>query len=169
MKKKENVFRVFALIPFVALTFLLLGVLSFILSLLWAEEGTNSITTNVLLTLLLIIFPLLVFLYFALTMWPIIEIDEQGVKKILLRVKIKQYNWSEIRDITIKKSNLSIATWIYFSKTDLKNVSFSRAQIKRDNIKLMLGNLRIIEAVKRYAPEVLKKNVEEYESLIEKK
>ena len=119
--------------------------------------------------LFLIIFPLLVFLYFAITMWPIIEIDEQGVKKTLLRVKIKQYNWSEIRDITIKKSNLSIATWIYFSKTDLKNISFSRAQIKRDNIKLMLGNLRIIEAVKRYAPDVLKKNVKEYESLIEKK
>ena len=159
MKKRENRFRVFTIAPFVMLFSLLIGALAYILTLMWAEKSSSTIVTQVISILFLIVLPFLSFCLFAIIYWPVVEINEQGVKKTFFGKEIKQYRWSEIKDISIKTSSMDVAKWIYFSKSDLTYATFSKAQMKRDSIKLMLGNSRIIEVIKRYAPKELIENI----------
>lgn len=98
IKIQTKKFRVFTPLPIFTLVLLLLGIGGFSLVFLDFVTYNNSFTFYLLL-IFLVIFPLILFIWSFITMWPYLSFDEKGITKTLIGKKLKYIEWKEIVEI----------------------------------------------------------------------
>lgn len=149
IKIQTKKYRVFTALPIFAIVLLLLGIGGFSLFFLDFELYNNSSTFYTLL-FFLVIFPLVLFIWSFITMWPCLSFDEKGITKTLLGKKLKYIEWKEI--VEIKRFRQGFAIWLFISKVPLKNYSISRCRLRRDNV-FIVETEEIINIIQKHTSD----------------
>ena len=152
MNYPQKKYRIFTFLPIFSLVLLILGIGGFSLFLLDLSENNKPYVFLILL-LFLVLFPLVLFLWSFITMWPQLTFDEKGITKTLLGVKLKHINWQDIVDI--KKFNNGLVKWIFLSKSTLHSNSITICRLRRDNV-YIVENEEIVNIIKKNLPDTTK-------------
>ncbi|MCL2522419.1 MAG: hypothetical protein FWE36_06130 [Erysipelotrichales bacterium] len=118
----------------------------FFLFILPAWEGEVDSGLIILLFMLVILPWLLTFIAIKL-FWPIVEIDEKGVKRSLFGVFFKRnISWEEMYEIRVI-GMFQGGAWLFFSKKSLAGMSHGKARRQKEQIQIvftaqLLGTIR---------------------------
>jgi hypothetical protein len=109
----------------------------------------GSTITDIIGIIMFGLLPWGLFLRMALTYWPIIEIDDEGVKKSFLRIFFKRnIKWKDLYEIRL----LRVPTgggWIFFSTKSLLNMSIGKARIQKEVIQVAYS-IDLHKAIRKY-------------------
>lgn len=151
IKIQTKKYRVFAALPIFTLVLLLLGIGGF--SLVFLDFATyNNSSTFYTLLIFLVIFPLILFIWSFITMWPCLSFDEKGITKTLLGKKLKYIEWKEI--VEIKRFRQGFVKWLFISKVSLENYSIFRCRLRRDNV-YIVETEEIINIIQKHTLDYL--------------
>lgn len=114
-----------------------------------------DIITFPIIILFLIVFPVVLFLWALFTMANTIRIDEKGVARYRFGKKIKEFSWSEIKNIDCTSENL-FTGWCYISNENKKYdySSVTKMRLDKTVIYFHLSN-KAINALKTYHKSAL--------------
>lgn len=152
----KNNFFVFIEIVFVLLFLLLCGIGSFIFAIFYGLLDEN-IFLIIFLTFMLVVLPVVLFIFCICVCAAKIFIDETGITKRLFGVKLKYYKWDEIDHIKYY-GNPAYVTSISLYKKRGENKMFS-CFYKYERIFFSCSNKKL-SILKRYAPESIKQKLE---------
>lgn len=97
---------------------------------------------------MLFIFPLALLIGIIYMMWPIITVDDSGIKKYLFGKLRRHILWEEVKSIKLLGN---YKQWLFVSKSELTTRSLTIARMKKDNIYLYIKK-DMIEDFKKYVP-----------------
>lgn len=147
----KHKFRVLSYIPIFSFALLIIGAISFILSLSITDSNESRLVVFAAF-FGIVVCPFSLFIWSFITMWPCVEFNDEGIEKTLLGFKQRFIKWDDIYEI--RRISTGINEWLFFSKVELKGKSISYCRGRRDNI--FISSTKEIEAtIKKYAPSRL--------------
>ena len=121
----KNTFRVFSDEVKILLIFLTISVSGYI----WVYTSPtvynrDNVLIFLLLTIMLVVLPIILFIWSFYTKWPKIVLTNIGINKILLGKEQISINWNNIKDI--KKIRSTWAIWIFISTSKMESNSMRK-------------------------------------------
>ena len=152
MKKNSRFFVCSFITPF--LIFLLLSGVSLFI---WyaIDAFADSVFLSIIITVMLLILPIGLFIWNILFMMPQLEINEKGITKFLFGIKLKSYQWKEIK-FAYSKGDFN--QWIFLSVKDMTKCSLSRNRIAGCNMYFFKTDKKM-QILEQYLPENLKEQL----------
>ena len=147
MEIKKRKFFVF--LPVVVMLFVLFILFFGFAIFFWINEET--VLGKWIIVIVFVGVPLILFLWSVITFAPAIHFTDDGIRKSLLGIRLKKYDWKEIQDIKIISTGLG-TQWLFFSKVNLKNHALSYCRMHSKTIHLVVDDKKM-ELIKKFIPK----------------
>ena len=147
MEIKNRKFFVF--LPVVVMLFVLFILFFGFAIFFWINEET--VLGKWIIVIVFVGVPLILFLWSVITFAPAIYFTDDGIRKSLLGIRLKKYDWKEIQDIKIISTGLG-TQWLFFSKVNLKNHGLSYCRMHSKTIYLVVDDKKM-ELIKKFIPK----------------
>ena len=147
MELKNKKFFVF--LPVVLMLFVLFILFFGFAIFFWVNEET--VAGKWTIGIVFVGLPLILFLWSAIRFAPVIHFTDDGIRKSLLGIRLKKYDWQEIQDVKTIGTGLGIQ-WLFFSKVNLKNHGLSYCRMHPKTIYLAVDDKKM-EQLKALIPK----------------